>query len=73
MIKELSTAENIETAVRIYVNVSANIVSHKQSHTLLSMLEFAVNNNLIPAKYVHCLRIMLMKIIVLTEWCAKRC
>ena len=54
LIVELSSSDKIEVGVKHYIDVCANIVSQKQSQTLLQMLEFAVNNNLIPGKYVFC-------------------
>lgn len=50
MITNLGSPENIEAAIRNYVNSAGNIVSDKQSAVLLSMLGYAVQNNLISAK-----------------------
>ncbi|CAG2102015.1 unnamed protein product [Medioppia subpectinata] len=52
LIHELNSTDKLEIGVKHYIDVTANIVSHKQNQTLLQMLEFAVNNNLIPGKLV---------------------
>ena len=50
ILKELDTPERVEAALREYVSLTANVLSNKKVTTLLFMLEFAVNNNLLPAK-----------------------
>ncbi|RWS25306.1 mediator of RNA polymerase II transcription subunit 23-like protein [Leptotrombidium deliense] len=52
LIKSLGSHENIEIAIREYVSRTASIASESKIMTLLSLLEFAVKNNLLPARLV---------------------
>ncbi|XP_054154034.1 mediator of RNA polymerase II transcription subunit 23-like [Oppia nitens] len=52
LVQQLTATDKLEVGLRQYIDICGNIVSHKQNETLLQMLEFAVTNNLIPAKLV---------------------
>ena len=52
LITQLQSPENLDAALKYYVNFTAGLYGHRQITALLQMLEFGVTNNLLPAKMV---------------------
>ena len=50
LVSELGSNENIKEGIKYYINITGDIVSQRISNTLLSMLEYATQNNLISPK-----------------------
>lgn len=44
--------DSLEAALKHYVSIVANLSSHRQMQTLLSLLHHAVSSSVVPAKYV---------------------
>lgn len=50
LVLELDSPEKIEFMLRDYINETASIPNVNKVKLLLGMLEFAINNHLLPAK-----------------------